>query len=60
MKYIRKSRKLTDQQMKYIQGKMKEHGYEKMSSVTRSRLDVKITGAAYLKWFVDKCIELNL
>jgi len=60
LKYIKKSRRLTDQQMTYINGKMKEHGYEKMSAITRSRLDVKILGADYLKWFVDKCIALNL
>ena len=60
LKYIKKSRKLNDKQMVYIEAKMKEYGYEKMSTVTRSRLDVNIVGADYLKWFVDKCIELNL
>ena len=60
LKYIKKSRKLTDRHMIYINGKMEEHGYEKMSAVTRSRLDVNIIGSDYLKWFVDKCTELNL
>ena len=60
IKYIKKSRKLNDKQLVYIEGKFKEHSYEKMSEVTRSRLDKNITGNDYLKWFVDKCNELQL
>ena len=60
LKYIKKSRKLNEKQLVYIVAKFKEHGYEKMSEVTRSRLDKAITGNDYLKWFVDKCNELKL
>ena len=60
LKYIKKSRKLNDKQLVYIEAKFKEHGYDKMSDVTRSRLDKTIIGNDYLKWFVDKCNELQL
>jgi enolase len=60
LKYIKKSRKLNDKQLVYIEGKFKEHSYDKMSEVTRSRLDKNIIGNDYLKWFVDKCNELQL
>ncbi len=38
----------------------KNMGIQQMSEVTRSRLDKNITGNDYLKWFVDKCNELQL
>lgn len=60
IKYIKKRRKLEENHLTYIKKKFSEHGYEKMSVITGSRLDAKITGTEYLKWFIDKCIELNL
>lgn len=60
LKYIKKTRKMTDNEMVYVEGKFKEHGYEKMSLVSRSRLEKTIKGKDYLKWFVNRCIELNL
>lgn len=60
LKYIRKTRKLDDKQMVYIDAKFKEHTYDKMSSLTTIKLSKKIIGMDYLKWFVDKCNELQL
>lgn len=57
IKNIKKKRKLSDQQMVYIKGKFKEHGYEKMSEISKIRLSLTIMGDEYLKWFIDKCIE---
>lgn len=60
LKYIKKKRKLDDNQMKYIKGKFVEHGYSKISIVTKSRCSASIIGDEYLKWFIDRCISENL
>ncbi|MGC5746830.1 hypothetical protein [Chryseobacterium sp. NFX27] len=60
IKYIKKRRKLEDNHLTFIKKKFSEHGYEKMSVITGSRLDAKIIGTEYLKWFIGKCLELNL
>lgn len=60
IKNIKKKRKLSEQQMVYIKGKFKEHGYEKMSEISKIRLSLEVLGDDYLKWFVNKCIENGL
>lgn len=60
LKYIKKKRKLTDKHLVYIKAKFEEQGYEKINVITKSRLKADVIGDDYLKWFVDKCIELKL
>jgi hypothetical protein len=31
-----------------------------MSAITASRLNAEITGIEYLKWFINKCLEMGL
>lgn len=60
LKYIKKKRKLDENHLQHIKKKFSEHGYEKMSEITGSRLNKDIVGNEYLKWFIGKCLELNL
>ncbi len=60
LKYIKKKRKLSEKHLVYIKAKFEEHGYEKINVITKSRLSAEVIGDDYLKWFVDRCIELNL
>lgn len=60
LKYIKKKRKLDENHLVHIKKKFNEHGYEKMRVITASRLDPKILGTEYLKWFIEKCLEVGL
>ena len=60
LKYIKKKRKLDEKQILIVKKKFNEHGYEKMSAITASRLNAEITGIEYLKWFINKCLEMGL
>lgn len=60
LKYIKKNRKLTDHHLIYIKGKFEDHGYLKISQITKSRLKADVIGDDYLKWFVAECNRLGL
>lgn len=62
LKHIKKTRKISEQQLAMIKRKFDLYGYEKMSIVTSSKGKENrgLIGDEYFKWFIGKCTENNL
>ena len=44
LKYIKKKRKLDEKHLVFIKAKFKEHGYEKINVITKSRVSADVIG----------------